>query len=159
MLRYRQIITTGTAGGYDFSSSSRNVKRLSRNGSSSCLDGTPCIPNASFSKNSFSPENYIFVYHMVVTLIMADDVATQISQKAVRLLQQSDGAPRFGKHGLQLCLVQGVSESRQRARQRVFPHCAASFLLEIRKVFLRENVLPSTKIPRRWTRRRLPDAP
>ncbi|CAH0537997.1 hypothetical protein [Oscillospiraceae bacterium] len=51
---------------------------------------------------------------------MADDVATQISQKAVRLLQQSDGAPRFGKHGLQLCLVQGVSESRQRARQQVF---------------------------------------
>ena len=96
---------------------------------------------------------------MVVTLIMADDVATQISQKAVRLLQQSDGALRFGKHGLQLCLVQGVSESRQRARQRVFPHCAASFSLEIRKVFLRENVLPSTKIPRRWTRRRLPDAP
>ena len=33
---------------------------------------------------------------MVVTLIMADDVATQISQKAVRLLQQSDGAMRFG---------------------------------------------------------------
>jgi len=24
-------------------------------------------------------------------------------EKAVRLLQQSDGAPRFGKHGLQLC--------------------------------------------------------
>ena len=41
-------------------------------------------------------------------------------EKAVRLLQQSDGAPRFGKHGLQLCLVQGVSESRQRAKQRVF---------------------------------------
>ena len=70
---------------------------------------------------------------MVVTLIMADDVATQISQKAVWLLQQSDGAPRFRKHGLQLCLVQGVSESRQRARQRVFSHCAASFFLEIRK--------------------------
>jgi hypothetical protein len=26
-------------------------------------------------------------------------------EKTVRLLQQSDGAPRFGKHGLQLCLV------------------------------------------------------
>jgi len=26
-------------------------------------------------------------------------------EKAVRLLQQSDGAPRFGKHGLQLCSV------------------------------------------------------
>ena len=24
---------------------------------------------------------------------------------AARLLQQSDGAPRFGKHGLQLCSV------------------------------------------------------
>ena len=71
---------------------------------------------------------------MVVTLIMADDVATQISQKAARLLQQSDGAPRFGKHGLQLCLVQGVSESRQRARQRVFPHCAASFFLKYESI-------------------------
>jgi len=27
------------------------------------------------------------------------------SEKTVRLLQQSDGAPRFGKHGLQLCSV------------------------------------------------------
>ena len=26
-------------------------------------------------------------------------------KKTVRLLQQSDGAPRFGKHGLQLCSV------------------------------------------------------
>ena len=26
-------------------------------------------------------------------------------EKTVRLLQQSDGAPRFGKHGLQLCSV------------------------------------------------------
>ena len=64
----------------------------------------------------------------------ADENAVQVKQgrragtgmehgnrkKTVRLLQQSDGAPRFGKHGLQLCLVQGVSESRQRARQRVF---------------------------------------
>ena len=45
---------------------------------------------------------------------------SQKVKKTARLLQQSDGAPRFGKHGLQLCLVQGVSESRQRARQRVF---------------------------------------
>ena len=27
------------------------------------------------------------------------------SEKTVRLLQQSDGAPRFEKHGLQLCSV------------------------------------------------------
>ena len=47
-------------------------------------------------------------------------VVMPTKEKTVRLLQQSDGAPRFGKHGLQLCLVQGVSESRQRARQRVF---------------------------------------
>ena len=82
---------------------------------------------------------------MVVTLIMADDVATQISQKDARLLQQSDGAPRFGKHGLQLCLVQGVSESRQRARQRVFPHCAASFFLEIRKYSCGKMSCPARK--------------
>ena len=28
-----------------------------------------------------------------------------LKKKTARLLQQSDGAPRFGKHGLQLCLV------------------------------------------------------
>ena len=50
-----------------FSSNSRNVSRLSKNGSSSCLDGSPCIPNASFSKNSFSPEKYIFAYHIALT--------------------------------------------------------------------------------------------
>ena len=30
---------------------------------------------------------------------------SQKVKKAARLLQQSDGAPRFGKHGLQLCSV------------------------------------------------------
>ena len=50
-----------------FSSNSRNVSRLSKNGSSNCLDGRPCIPNASFSKNSLSPEKYIFAYHIALT--------------------------------------------------------------------------------------------
>ena len=30
-------------------------------------------------------------------------VVMPTKKKTVRLLQQSDGAPRFGKHGLQLC--------------------------------------------------------
>ena len=71
---------------------------------------------------------------MVVTLIMADDVATQISQKAVRLLQQSDGALRFGKHGLQLCLVQGVSESRQRADSGSFRTVPRHFSLKYESI-------------------------
>lgn len=32
-------------------------------------------------------------------------VVLPTKKKAARLLQQSDGAPRFGKHGLQLCSV------------------------------------------------------
>ena len=32
-------------------------------------------------------------------------VVMPTKKKTVRLLQQSDGAPRFGKHGLQLCSV------------------------------------------------------
>ena len=65
--RSQFALMRSSIGVISFSSSSRNVSRLSKNGSSNCLDGSPCIPNASFSKNSFSPEKYIFAYHMTVT--------------------------------------------------------------------------------------------
>ena len=75
--RFQFTLMRSSIGVISFSSNSRNVSRLSKNGSSNCLDGTP----------------------------------------------------RFGKHGLKLCFVQGVSENRQRARQRAFSHCAAPFFL------------------------------
>ena len=65
--RSQFTLMRSSIGVISFSSSSRNVRRLSKNGSSNCLDGRPCIPNASFSKNSLSPEKYIFAYHIALT--------------------------------------------------------------------------------------------
>ena len=53
----------------------------------------------------FSGEFIFMIFGLPGAALAMYKCAKPEKKKAARLLQQSDGAPRFGKHGLQLCSV------------------------------------------------------